>query len=126
VRKHPANPLFGKTESWEEDINNGYPTVLYDPADPLGTYRCWYDDHSQSALAYANSSDGIIWTKPILGIVNISGMPCHSGHSKGPCSDVGTRNNLVVVGNGIGVMRDRAEPHGSPAALAVGGQVIKC
>jgi hypothetical protein len=41
VQKHPANPLFGKTEPWEEDINNGYPTVLYDPTDPLGTYRCW-------------------------------------------------------------------------------------
>ena len=41
VQKHSANPLFGKTEPWEEDINNGYPTVLYDPTDPLGAYRCW-------------------------------------------------------------------------------------
>ena len=123
VRKHPANPLFGKTEPWEEDINNGYPTVLYDPADPLGTYRCWYDDHSQSALAYANSSDGITWTKPILGIINISGMPCHSGHTNGPCSNAGTQNNLVVAGNGIGVMRDHTVPHGSPAAFKGFGQL---
>ena len=60
VRKHHANPLFNQSEPWEEDVNNGYPTVIYDPDEAeSGAYRCFYDDHSRSVLLMANSSDGI-------------------------------------------------------------------
>jgi hypothetical protein len=102
VSKSAANPLFTKSKAWEKDINNGYPTVMYDPKDPLGTYRCWYDDHSSKALAYANSSDGLTWEKPELNVVDIGGT-------------IGKRNNLVVRGNGIGVYKDPTAPPGSPA-----------
>jgi hypothetical protein len=102
VTKSASNPLFTKSKPWEKDINNGYPTVIYDPGDPLGTYRCWYDVHSSKALAYANSSDGLKWEKPELNVVDIGGT-------------VGKRNNLVVKGNGIGVYKDPNVPPGSPA-----------
>ena len=77
-----------------------YPTVVYDPDEPLGKFRCWYDDHSAKALAYANSSDGITWQKPSLGIIDLGG-------------DIGTSNNLVVRGNGIGVYLDKHETNAS-------------
>jgi hypothetical protein len=113
VRKHPANPLFGQTAPWEAEINNGYPSVLYDPHDSLGTYRCWYNDYSApQALAYANSSDGIVWDKPTLGIINLS-------------SSVGAQNNLVLVGNGLGVYSDPNEPYGSAAKFKGFGQIGK-
>ena len=110
VTKSPANPLFTQTEAWETNVNNGYPSVVYDPHEPLGAYRCWYDDHSASssakgvrmrgALAYANSSDGITWHKPALGIVDLGGS-------------IGRNNNLVVAGNGIGVYLDSHETNQS-------------
>jgi len=29
--KHLANPRFTQTEPWEENVKNGYPTVIHDP-----------------------------------------------------------------------------------------------
>lgn len=58
------------------------PNVVHDPRDPLGAWRLWYGGcqcknappkpdpaccHAQF-LMYANSSDGIEWTKPSLGL----------------------------------------------------------
>ena len=105
--KHPANPLFTQTEPWEANVNNGHPTVIYDPEDPLGTFRCWHDDHTVGALAYANSSDGIHWEKPLLNLVDLGGT-------------VGKRNNLVVAGNSIGVLKDLHESNASRRFKAVG------
>ena len=110
VTKFSGNPLLTQSLPWESNINNGYPSVHFD-ADPpdgdgsgTGAYRLWYDNHGVAALAYANSTDGLAWSKPILGIVNLGG-------------EVGTANNLVRKGNGIGVYRD---PHGAAAFVGVG------
>ena len=84
VEKPDANPLFRGTEIWEHSIDNGYPTVLFDPLNSTGQgiYRVYYnavDDGfppapgcppeecgSGSAVLYATSDDGLVWKKPDL------------------------------------------------------------
>jgi predicted GH43/DUF377 family glycosyl hydrolase len=68
--KSPANPVLdlGPPGSWDDDLVWA-PRVLYDGA----TYHMWYsgDDGVTGRIGYANSSNGITWTKypgnPILG-----------------------------------------------------------
>ncbi|WP_029246947.1 sialidase family protein [Schlesneria paludicola] len=73
-----SEPWLRADKPWEKSVTS--PTVLFDE----GKYRCWYsallNDEKQeatvdqgrvmelsgSALAYAESEDGIHWTKPIL------------------------------------------------------------
>lgn len=102
VVKHEYNPLFREglydTPSlfWEARYDNGYPNVFFDPDQKL--YRCYYtsivlDQISSetplkeraagvpykatgsriTALLYAESEDGIIWRKPVLGITEFMG-----------------------------------------------------
>lgn len=108
---------------YEPRIDNGYPTVLRDPA--TGILRLYYTefvvDHSAAdvpldqrqhatyqpshervtALALAESRDGITWVKPSLGLVDFEGS---------------TDNNLVLLGaHGTGVLIDTFES--DPAKL---------
>ena len=77
---------------WEVRIDNGYPNIIYDPAERI--YRCYYtlctyDPASANtplserkithyeplpgritSLAYAESRDGVMWYKPALGLVS--------------------------------------------------------
>ena len=98
VAKHPANPLFSEEayadppRPWEARVDNVYPCVIYDD----GSFKCFYkcfiiDPDSDSTLPeerpgtayhgrdreegllYAESSDGIQWMKPSLGIINFGG-----------------------------------------------------
>ncbi len=87
--------LFREEEDWEVRFDNSYPNVFYDPkydiyrayystftkdrgsSDcPLGERRGKeypvYDDRVVS-LCYAQSKDGITWTKPSLGLVEFNG-----------------------------------------------------
>jgi len=76
---------------WELNVNNGYSSVLYDPQNPhgLGVYRAFYsagDDGFKSpdcstsecaggsATLEANSSDGLRWEKPGLGLWSWTGV----------------------------------------------------
>ena len=100
VKKHPANPLFCEEayadppRAWEARFDNVYPCVIHDEADD--SFECFYkcfiiDPDSDSTppnarpnaayhgrgreegLLYAESSDGIHWTKPNLGIIEFDG-----------------------------------------------------
>lgn len=102
VRKHGSNPLFleGNFDTpplfWEARYDNGYPNVFFDPDRKL--YRCYYtsvvlDEASSetplsqraagalykargsriAALLYAESEDGLVWSKPALGITEFMG-----------------------------------------------------
>lgn len=107
VIKHPSNPLLGPGSAYTTD--NGYLSVVHEPSDPLGEYRMWYDASptQKNCIATANSSDGIHWTEPKLGLIKVSGS---------------SENNCVVVANGLGVYRDPTEVPGSPALFkAFGG-----
>ena len=112
VEKHAANPLLGPGPRFTSD--NGYLSVVHDPTDPLGAYRMWYDASptQKGAICYANSTDGVRWEEPVLGLINVTGKGGKSG----------TANNCVVVANGLGVYRDPREPPGSRALFkAFGG-----
>ncbi|MGA4508414.1 hypothetical protein ACQB6R_10025 [Propionibacteriaceae bacterium G1746] len=118
------NPLFreGIFEDpylpWEPRFDNGYPNVIWDPVAKL--YRCYYtlfikDPTSkdtrpadrarkpyvisgrQTGCAYAESKDGVRWTKPQLGIVDFEGS---------------TANNLLFTDiQGTSVLYDAKDPN---------------
>lgn len=97
VRKDPRNPLFGEEKPWEARFDNLYANVVREPDTSL--YRCWYSplivDEAVRTIArvernrkpyramkremgvcYAESDDGLKWTKPALGLVELSRALC--------------------------------------------------
>ena len=117
VRKHLANPLFEEDKLWEKRFDNLYGNVTYDHEESV--YKCWYSPfivaHSAGALSlderrqrgyeghpeqemgvcYATSTDGIIWNKPDLGLVNY---------------EDNSANNIISRGlHGTGIFKDRLE-----------------
>ncbi len=127
VKKHAANPLFREEcfavppKPWEARLDNVYPSVIYDQED--GLFKCWYKsflrdrDSNSTPLAerpqvpytgggreegvlYAESTDGIDWRKPELGLIEFAGS---------------RSNNIVLsrAAHGIhagGVLKDPREP----------------
>ena len=113
VEKHARNPLMVEDKPWEKRYDNLYANVVFDRRQ--GIYRCWYGpfvvDHSargmsveerkkpyrpprdrQSGVCYATSTDGIVWEKPALGLVDYDGSK---------------RNNIIARGpHGVGVFQD--------------------
>src|SRR5688500_17760441 len=67
-QKHPANPLLWPSEPWEPEMATVYGSVLRD----AGKFRMWYK--SGMGVAYAESLDGIKWSKPALDLVTIDGV----------------------------------------------------
>ena len=78
--KHPGNPVIVPEHPWEKRILEIYGTVLYD--NTRERFRCWYlgneykngipdnPEYLQTAeyyTCYAESEDGIHWTKPMVG-----------------------------------------------------------
>ena len=90
VTKHQRNPLFCEDLPWELRFDNLYPNVIHDAEE--GLYRCWYSPFTSDVVAsttpeeqypsvkhrqgeremgvcYAESSDGLSWEMPPLGLV---------------------------------------------------------
>ncbi len=67
VTKSEHNPILWPTEAWEGKVAIVYGSVLRDG----DRYRMWY--HGGSGVSYAESEDGIVWTKPALGLHEIDG-----------------------------------------------------
>ncbi|HEY7119579.1 MAG TPA: hypothetical protein VH475_23505 [Tepidisphaeraceae bacterium] len=67
VTKHPANPILWPTEEWEDPMALLYGSVLRDG----GQYRMWY--MTGAGVAYAQSDDGVRWTKPAMDLVSVGG-----------------------------------------------------
>ena len=97
AKKHEANPLFPKEDA-------SFVWVLRDEAD--GTFRMWYQDNVllkgvekgrkyQALIAYAESADGVKWTKPDLNLfpqvpvkpnnIVLAGPPGQPLESSAPC-----------------------------------------
>ncbi|MBM3737603.1 MAG: hypothetical protein FJW39_17620 [Acidobacteria bacterium] len=79
--KHARNPLLKSTTDWERGSSGPYlyGTVLHED----GLFRMWYHIVQQGYKnLYAESDDGIHWTKPEFGIIPFNGS---------------TANNLVVT-----------------------------
>jgi hypothetical protein len=74
AEKYPGNPVLRKDKPWEGgDAIAGpylYGTVMWDG----GKLRMWYHAVNKGYVnCYAESSDGISWTKPNLGLVEFGG-----------------------------------------------------
>lgn len=132
VTKHPANPLMREDKPWEVRYDNVYANVLYDKDEDV--FKCFYSpfiiDEATSGtppaerhikkyhvtpsremgLCYACSKDGIHWTKPELGIIELNGS---------------NRNNILIRGiHGAGVILDSTDPDASRRyKLFAGSQV---
>jgi len=88
VTKHPEKPVMlpGEPHQWDSLCVSWPGTVLYSPRDR--TFRCWYLglDVVQTPeriwhTGYAESDDGIHWTKPDLGQVEFLGRPTNQIHN---------------------------------------------
>jgi hypothetical protein len=122
VQKNSHNPLFGEDKPWEPRFDNLYPNVAFDEKE--GLYKCWYTPfikdkatvtateaikHSmtycqrlgqihdrESGLCYATSTDGIVWQKQNLGVIEYNGS---------------SKNNLVkLLVHGAGIVYDPQDP----------------
>ncbi|MBM4046173.1 MAG: hypothetical protein FJ279_13765, partial [Planctomycetes bacterium] len=75
AEKHPQNPVIRGDKPWEGgSFYQGpylYGTILWDE----GKLRMWYHCHYGGAYfnCYAESADGITWTKPNLGLIEFKG-----------------------------------------------------
>ena len=98
-------PLMVQDKLWEPRCDNGYPNVIHNPGDPNGAFRLWYGcftsgskfatsqgaDRTNGWL-YANSSDGLTWEKPSLGVYDLA----TGAEGKKPgYAAIGKENNIV-------------------------------
>ncbi len=100
VDKHGA-PLFEGEQPWEE--SSAWLTVLKDE----GRYRMWYNSGHPEArsglfLSYAESDDGVAFTRRELGLVEVAGS---------------ARNNVVFDGGLAGVSPESGNVFIDPNAL---------
>ena len=113
-RKHPANPLIVQEFPWERRTVQVYGTVLYEPES--GKFRCWYlgsenpDAKPEYYMCYAESSDGIRWTKPMVGSGRIGR---HDRH-----------NVVVPGGHGLCVLRSPTDPNPKRRYKGLGGDTL--
>ena len=101
VEKHPS-PLLVQDQPWEPRLDNGYPNVI-PPSAATASWQLFYGDCVSGCgtqiLLYANSTDGMVWHKPKLGLFDV-------GTVRPDLSYIGKANNIVLEGGGIGVRRD--------------------
>ncbi len=104
--KHPANPVLRAEQAWEKTgAYSGpylYGTVMWDE----GKLRMWYHGHSGGYLnGYAESRDGVAWTKPSLGLCEYQGSKdnnlflsvCTDPEEKPPFASSGQCHNPSVI-----------------------------
>lgn len=81
AQKHPANPLVKADLPWEGWRISLYGTVLYDEDERK--LKMWYttdvsEDFPNYAVAYATSTDGITWEKPLVGTIEAKKTARHN------------------------------------------------
>ena len=137
VQKAPSNPLFQADKPWENSLNNLYPNVVFDPERKL--FRLWYKcvlaDKDAIAkmmppatvhdvgwfLLYAESADGMHWTKPDLGLIGFDGSrktnivardTPNAGVFRDPHDADPARRFKMLYDVGLGKLRVRTSPDG--------------
>lgn len=83
AKKHSQNPVIKADKPWEGRSAITGPYVYGTVLREKGMFRLWYQVlNDGNNVAYAESNDGIAWTKPELGLIEFQGSK---------------RNNLVVA-----------------------------
>jgi hypothetical protein len=102
VEKHPANPVLVKDKEWEGSGPYIYGTVMQDG----GRLRMWYHHQTPQGCwnSYAESANGIAWTKPALGLIEYKGSTQNNlfstrslNLSEKPPRDFGQCHNPSVI-----------------------------
>eukprot|EP00051_Salpingoeca_urceolata_P033010 m.499403 g.499403 ORF g.499403 m.499403 type:complete len:519 (+) comp57234_c0_seq1:125-1681(+) len=107
-------PLLVQDKPWEPRLDNAYPNIDYDAGSKR--FQLWYGcclsspgqgrpNCDKQVLLYANSTDGLTWEKPNLGLFNLSKL----SWLRKDVARYGTQNNVLLNGGGIGVFRDHQE-----------------
>ena len=79
---------------------------MYEPADAQNPWQLWYggcglpNDCKDQFVMYANSTDGLRWRKPDLGIYSAT------QHFPAIPKAEAKQNNIVMYGGGLGVLRE--------------------
>ena len=122
-RRHPANPMIVQDKPWETRMIEIYGTVLYDPR--IRKYRCWYlATESDSGVpdtpeapgtaeyyqCYAESDDGITWTKPAVG------AKAYGRHKK--------HNIVIRDAHGFCVLSTPDDPDPAKRYRGIGGNTL--
>ncbi|MFH1924236.1 MAG: hypothetical protein ABIP48_30655 [Planctomycetota bacterium] len=102
VEKQPGNPVLRATEPWEKEVAILYGSVLREP----DKYRAWY--YTAGNVGYAESDDGIAWTKPRLGIVEVDGQDTNLVIGRG--AEEGDAGAIPYFYEVFGVHRDDRDP----------------
>jgi len=108
--KYELNPVLDVVASTWESHHIGDPWVIYDN----GTYHMWYyavDDPGNARIGYANSTNGISWTK-------YGDNPVLSNGSAGSYDEVHAHKPSVVLKNGTYYMYYTAARGNMTIALA--------
>ncbi|HRI86727.1 MAG TPA: hypothetical protein PK869_00600 [Candidatus Hydrogenedentes bacterium] len=89
--RHESNPLLTRAHAWEGSGPHLGGSVLFDKKELI--YRMWYSVFNRHAydnrlpfsynVCYAESTDGISWTRPFLGVFDYEGS---------------TENNIIKLG----------------------------
>lgn len=98
AQKHEGNPVIRADRPWEKPGRypgpHLYGTVMRDQ----GKLRMWYRCYTPAEIfCYAESTDGIHWTKPELGIYPYAGSTANNIYL-GPASDLGIVGEAAVPG----------------------------
>jgi len=112
VKKHPSNPLVVQDKPWE---GNGLCFHIVRRNEASGRFRMWYACFGRYKLpsglearfptCYAESADGITWTKPELGLLEYNGSKA---------------NNMVIhAGNPYGLIEEPNDPDPSRRYKAI-------
>ena len=101
VKKHEANPVLWPSEPWEGHTAVIYGSVLRDG----DKYRMWY--HGGAGVSYAESDDGIRWTKPPMDFVKLDGQPTNTMIRRG--AGEGEPNAIPYFYEIFGVHKDERE-----------------
>jgi len=102
AEKHFQNPLLRATEPWEGGVPILFGSVLRDGE----KYRMWY--YVPGGVGYAESADGLAWTKPRVGVVKIGGQDTNLVVRPGASAD--DPGGLPYFYEFFGVHRDDREP----------------
>ena len=123
--KSQRNPLFVEgSAAWEAYIDNGYVKVIFDPSDQLN--KTWNssnpgqdaknDEGYRGLLIYRESTNGVNWPMPSLGIVPYNGSTANNvvnGYMGGigvSLDEASTTCRFKAVGSTGGLKRTGAKP----------------